>query len=289
MTRLRAPGRRPVRVPSIRSNAGVAAWYASRLVAAVDAMCAEAERAILAAYPKDIPQEMAQDALPGFATREAIKRLQAKWKESFGRLSSEAAGAFAGKSAAHSDLAFREALKRAGFSVDFQMTDAMRGQLKDIVRENVDLIKSIPSEHFAAVRREVLDSVTKGRNLKGLAEVLHERHGVTRRRAGLISRDQNDKATALLNRVRQKELDLNRARWIHTASAHPREEHLDWDGEIYDVDVGMYSEEDGEYVWPGTAINCGCLSETIVPGYDEEEGPATAGAEAEEQEEQEVQ
>jgi hypothetical protein len=38
----------------------------------------------------------------------------------------------------------------------------------------------------------------------------------------------------------------------------------------YLVDEGMQSMEEGEQQWPGSAINCGCLSMPIIPGYNDE-------------------
>ena len=91
------------------------------------------------------------------------------------------------------------------------------------------------------------------------------------RRARLIARDQNNKATSLFQKTRQKGFGITKAIWSHTAaSKQPREEHEEWNGEAYDVDEGMYSEVEEEQQWPGTAINCGCTSRSIIPGFDDE-------------------
>ncbi len=285
MTRLVAPTKRPVTVRLTPPSAAEEQAYSRRLARLVDAMAKDVEDAVLGAYREAHP-DLVGDADP---LKAALKRLQARWNKAFDDAASSAAGAFAKGAGRHADVAFAAALKKAGFGVKFQMTDAMRRASKKIVSENVRLIKSIPRQHLADVRRLVEESVSSGRDLHGLAARLVERHGVTRRRAALIARDQNNKASALLNRVRQAELGLGKARWRHTGgSLHPRQEHMEWDGQVYDVDTGMYSDEDGEFVWPGTPVNCGCLSDPIIPGYDDDEEQPAAGPEIPGPQEEEV-
>jgi len=166
------------------------------------------------------------------------------------------------------------------FSVKFAMTDRMRDAVKTELRNNVDLISSrqikdgpsIPRKAFAEIRAMAKESIEKGRDLVGMTKHLEHRFGITRRRAALIARDQNNKMTSAFHRVRQMDSGITKAVWIHTAaSMQPREEHEQWgeEGAIFDVEEGMYSEVDGEEVWPGTPINCGCLSQSIIPGYEE--------------------
>jgi len=164
------------------------------------------------------------------------------------------------------------------FALKFEMTPAMRRALAQKLDDNVGLISTralkggtIPRQYFGLVRDCVYHSINEGRNLHHLTEQLHEKLAITRRRAGLIARDQNNKATSLFTRTRQKEVGIDKAQWMHTAaSIHPREEHAEWDGMAYNVDEGMMSQEEGEQQWPGSAINCGCLSMPIIPGYNDE-------------------
>jgi hypothetical protein len=163
-------------------------------------------------------------------------------------------------------------------ALKFEMTPSMRRALAERLDDNVGLISTKPNkggtisrQYFGLIRDRVYKSINKGRDLTGLTEDLHEALGITRRRAGLIARDQNNKATSLFVRTRQKEIGINKAQWMHTAaSIHPRLEHEGWDSMPYLVDEGMQSMEEGEQQWPGSAINCGCLSMPIIPGYNDE-------------------
>ena len=67
-----------------------------------------------------------------------------------------------------------------------------------LLRKKKERRESIPAKHLDQVREMVLESVRKGRDLGGLLKGLEEEFGITRRRAVVISRDQNNKATEML-------------------------------------------------------------------------------------------
>jgi uncharacterized protein with gpF-like domain len=217
---------------------------------------------------------LAHDLAPEVEMTKAFKKLAKQWQKAFDASAEKVAKSFANKNRQHHDQAFRTALNDAGFTVKFQTTPAIEAALDGAIADNVDLIKSIPKQYFEGLRERIKDSVEKGRGMKGLTESLQHEHGLTRARAALIVRDQNNKVTALVHRLRQKEVGITKAVWIHTtASKEPREEHEDWgaEGKMYDVAKGMYSEEAGDYVWPGTEINCGCTDMSVVPSDEDEE------------------
>ena len=100
------------------------------------------------------------------------------------------------------------------------------------------------------------------------AKELQEHYGVTRRRAAFISLDQNNKATASFDRVRQIELGL-RATWRHSrAGKEPRPTHVAMDGKEYDPAKGMYDPDPKVRRWilPGELPRCRCFSRAIVKG-----------------------
>jgi uncharacterized protein with gpF-like domain len=93
---------------------------------------------------------------------------------------------------------------------------------------------------------------------------------VTKRRAALISRDQNNKATAVITRVRQQELGVAEAIWVHsTAGKTPRPTHVKAGRERvrYAIAEGWYDPHEKKNVWPGELINCRCVSRAVIPGF----------------------
>ena len=267
--KLRAPGRKPILLEPTRPSAAIYAWYRKELVQLVTSMADDIEDKLCAAYPKGMAQD---DFTEAVAT--AFSDLNERWQGSFKRASKTLASTVSKKIFKQHDLAFKTVLDKSGFSVRFQMTPEMQAALDEKIAANVDLISSIPVQYLDEVEAMTRKSVEAGRNMKAFTEQLHERFGITKRRAELIARDQNNKASALFHKVRQLELGLDQAIWTHTAaSKEPRPEHEEWGAnkEVYNVADGMWSDVDGEAVWPGTQINCGCCDQTIIPGYDEDE------------------
>ncbi len=162
-------------------------------------------------------------------------------------------------------------LRRAGLTVQFRMTPAAQEVYDAAVIENVGLIRSIAQQHLQDVEGMVMRSVQAGRDLGQLAPELRARYGITKRRAALIARDQNNKATAVIVRTRQKELGITQARWLHShAGRVPRPSHVAFSegrdgGPYYDVEKGALI--DGERIFPGELINCRCVSRSVIPGF----------------------
>ncbi|TAL90941.1 MAG: phage head morphogenesis protein [Candidimonas sp.] len=219
-----------------------------------------------ASYRANSP-EMAQDASPAMELRKAMRKMARRWQHRFDQAAPELADYFATNAVDRADGALKSILKRSGFSVEFKMTAEANDVMQATIGEQVGLIKSIASEHLTQVEGLVMRSVSAGRDLHSLAESLEKSYGVTKRRAALIARDQNNKATASINRVRQEALGIDEAEWMHSrGGAHPRPSHVAANGKRYKVKEGMLI--DGEYIRPGEKINCRCISRSIIPGFD---------------------
>ncbi len=253
-------------LPPARPNAGIEADYRRRLERAIDAMADSVTYWLKASYRANTP-EMAADASPAREMQTAIRKLARRWQRNFDRLAVELAEHFAKAATDRSDKALQAALRKNGFTVRFKATAAQNDAYQAVIAENIALIKSIPAQYMLGVQGEVMRSVQAGRDLGTLAKTLEARHGVTARRAALIARDQNNKATAVMTRVRQREIGVTKAVWMHSGGGkEPRPEHVAFSGKTYDVDKGAYLE--GKWTWPGVEINCRCVSRSVIPGFD---------------------
>jgi SPP1 gp7 family putative phage head morphogenesis protein len=262
-----APNKRPTTLTPTRPNEGIRVDYQRRLERQVSEMAASVTYWLTAEYRANPPEAMAADASPARALQAAIRKLGRRWIRKFDRLAPELAAYFATAATDRSDKALAASLRKAGFTVRFKPTAAQNDAYQATIAENVALIKSIPREYMLGVEGEVMRSVQAGRDLGTLAKALEERHGVTARRAALIARDQNNKATATMTRVRQRELGITKAIWVHSAGGkHPRPEHVAFSGSTYDIEKGAFLE--GKWTWPGVEINCRCVSRSVVPGFD---------------------
>lgn len=272
-SRLRAPAaRKPIVLRPVRPSIGLRDRMHRELQDLIDEMQKSLVHWIGAAYRANQP-EIAQDKSPAAVLREVMKRLRARWEKRFDEAAKALAVYFSTEMAKRSDVQLRQILKDGGFSVQLKMTKPMNDVMQATIGEQVGLIKSIAQQHLSQVEGLVMRSVTEGRDLYTLSKELRKRYQVTSRRAALIARDQNNKATATLNRVRQLELGITEAIWMHShAGKEPRPEHVKWGAQNkrYDVAKGMWSEVDQAYVWPGTAINCRCTSRPVIKGLEDD-------------------
>lgn len=256
-------------LPAVRPNVGIEIWYRKKLLRLAEEMSNSVEYWLKASYRKNEPV-MAQDETPAVQLRIAVNKLVRYWQRRFDDASKELAKYFALAANKRSDAALRSILKKNGWSVKFTVTPEMRDVMKAAIAENVALIRSIPQQYLTNVAGEVYRSVQAGRDLGTLAKQLEKQYGVTRRRAALISRDQNNKMTATFTRVRQQEIGVECAIWMHShAGKVARRTHLANDGNRYKVAEGWFDPDPKvrRYIYPGELISCRCTSRSIVKGF----------------------
>ena len=254
----------------VRPNAGVAAAYHKKLLAMIEDMHTSVLYWTRAAWRANTPElAVAQDKSPARGLQSSLQQQLKRWRSDFDQRADALAEWLAGQTDLHASNALRKSLADAlGITVKFKMSRAVTDVLDSIVAENVGLIKSIPEQYFTDVEGLVMRSVQTGRDLAGLTDDIQERYGVTRNRAELIARDQNNKATESINRVRQQDLGITQAVWVHSgAGKHPRESHVQADGKVYDLAEGC--KIDGQLIFPGQLINCRCVSSPVIAAFND--------------------
>lgn len=250
----------------VHPNVGLEVEYRRKLKRLVDEMSRSYAHWIRAQYRRD-PPAMAMDEPPSRKLERELSILGRQWLKRFDEAAPKLAQWFALATHNRSRDALKRILADAGISIPFQMTPAMRDVFHATVVENVSLIKSIQSQYHAEVQGMVMRSAAAGRDLEILTKDLQSRFGVTNRRAALIARDQNNKCTASFVRVRQEQLGL-KAKWLHSAGGkEPRPTHVANSGKLYDPAKGWLDPAVGRRIWPGTEINCRCVSVSVVPGF----------------------
>jgi uncharacterized protein with gpF-like domain len=268
---IRAPARPTAR--GVRANLGVAVGYERRVMSLVKELQAE-----LLAGVRGIMREAGPP--PGDSAWRASDGLVDRFKSFFGsmidrwrgrweRMADEVSAWFGSQAGKVSERQFVQALREAGFVVKVGMTDTTASMMERMIKANVDLIKTIPGRHLAEVRDLVDRGVMAGRDLGGLEADLLERYDITARRARVISKDQNNKATQALSRVRAGEAGITRGIWQHMrASTVPRPTHELMDGSEYDLAEGLYDPEEGRKIQPAELVNCNCECRWVIPGVD---------------------
>lgn len=267
MPNLVSPTGQDIHLRAVRGNSGIKMAYRRKLKRLIMEMQASVEYWLRAAYKRNLPR-IAQDDNPTTQLRDALKKLRKQWEGNFAVRANKLATWFANKTLDYADGSLMKGLEEVGFAVEFKMTQPMHDAYTAVIQEQVGLIKSIPEHYLNEVEGMVMRSVQQGRNLDWISKELRKRYAITKRRAELISRDQNNKATAVITRVRQKEIGITEAIWRHSsAGKEPRPSHVAANGKRYDVDKGMYI--DGEWIFPGEKINCRCTSRSVIPGFND--------------------
>lgn len=213
---------------------------------------------------------VAMDASPAVMMRNAMQKLAKRWTRRFDDMAQKLADRFANDAMKNADASLATTFKDAGFTVEFKMTSQMNNALQATIAENVGLIRSIPEKYFTEVEGLVMRSVARGRDLSYLTDELQKRYGITRLRAAFIARDQNNKATSVVQSARQQALGITQGIWKHShAGKKPRQSHVKANGRLFDLSEGMLI--DGEHIMPGELPNCRCTWEAVIPGLSKQD------------------
>ncbi len=240
--------------------------YRRKIRKLVDAMQSSIEWWITARYREHESTIVGDSALDDLVSE--IKDLKEQWLKNFDEGAENLATWFSKNNKSYTDHSMKKILKDAGIAVEVNYSPAAKMAYKAVLSDSVGLIKSIAQNHLDSVESLVMQSVSAGRDLGTLTKQLKKRYAVTTKRAALIARDQNNKATAVLTKNLQEELGITHAIWRHsTAGKHPRPEHVKADGKTYDIKKGMFLE--GEWTWPSMQINCRCISVPLIAGYNQ--------------------
>ena len=250
--------------------------FKRRLFAELDEMHNSVMYWLRAAYrqnPPALAELVAMDAKtpPAKKLRIVIKRLSNRWQKRISETAPKLATYFATAVNRRSEASLRQTLRTGGFSVKFQPGQAATTDVvQSIIQENVALIRSIPEQYFTQIEGMVMRSVSTGRDLETLTKDLQRQFGVTRRRATLIARDQNNKATAAIHRVRQLELGIEEAIWMHSGGGkEPRPSHVKAGKKQvrFSLKTGWFDPDERQWILPGQLINCRCVARPVVPGF----------------------
>lgn len=257
---------RPIRGlrPSARARAEYEAW----LVGVIRSMERDVKKDILPAIKLAIVDSPADDI------QGSIDRLASKYEMSSKFFESNAA-TFVSKVDKANARAFERSLPD-GFGVDLMRIIRSTGEtekLKNNVRANVALIKTISSEYFSKVERAIwLELSGSSPSRKSLTEKLVSIGGVSRARAKMIARDQTSKINAQLTIERAQSIGTGEFIW-HTAED---ERVVGNPGGLYPsgnrIHGNHYKRNGKRYKfgeqpadgYPGEPIGCRCWMEPVV-------------------------
>ncbi|MEY0600058.1 phage minor head protein [Providencia alcalifaciens] len=265
--------RKTTRLKPINYNAGNIKWYQKQLLTEIREMNDEVRREIVNAI-RDNPlaqdANLAMDANPVDMIRKMLDVLSGKWVRDFINKAKSWSDEMIDKTQTAVDRGLLAAARRESMTINMQWTDAMLEKREAIIAENVSLIRSIPEKYFTEVEGMVYRAVARGGDRKMLADEIErnfgKRHGITRRRAEFIARDQTRKATSALSAARQQAAGIVEAEWVHSGGGNkPRHSHVKAGRERKRFKLSEGCLIDGEYIMPGQLPNCGCVWRPVLP------------------------
>lgn len=165
----------------------------------------------------------------------------------------------------HSDKAYREHSKKIGQLLSADIFESENTIFIDLLmREQVELIQSIPLEAAYRAQRLALEAVAGGRRADEIASELQQTTSVTENRAKLIARTETARANTALNESRARSVGSDKYIWRTSDDASVRHSHKKMNGRIFKWD-NPPSLSDGTTGHPGTFPNCRCYAEPILP------------------------
>lgn len=258
---------------AVNYNAGNIKWYQRELLAEIRAMNDDVKRQILKII-RDNPlaedSALAMDANPVEMIKWLLDALARKWVDRFINKALPVSDVLIKKTVNAVDRGLLASARVEGLTINMQWTQAMTEKVDAIIAENLALIRSIPEKYFTEVEGMVYRSVARGGDRKALADEIErnfgKRHGITRRRAEFIARDQTRKATSALSAARQQAAGIVEGEWVHSGGGNkPRHSHVKAGKERKRFKLSEGCLIDGEYIMPGQLPNCGCVWKPVLP------------------------
>ena len=236
----------------VPANKGVEKEYKRKLDKLVKAMAGSVLYWVLADYGGRTSYEMAV----------AIRKRVKQWDKVFGEQSQKLALWFVNSVKKHTEIGMKNAFSSAGYKMKYGTPDKV---MKAVEYENVELIKSIPQKYFISVKELAFLSLMYGWSREKLIEELDKRTDITLRRVKNIASDQNHKVTNLIKMGLCQSNGIVYAKWKYTwRSETPRENHIQMDGELFDVKRGCIEYGTGDLIFPAQKINCKCSFNPVI-------------------------
>ena len=139
----------------------------------------------------------------------------------------------------------------------------VRPHVDAAVERSVTNIRGIGDETVKRITNTIVNSASKGERSTTIAKELAEDLGISSKRAKFIARNEVATLNGTLNKVRQKQVGIEKYVWSTSLDERVRPEHQEREGETF-----SWSDPpaDGH---PGEPINCRCVARAIIPGLDD--------------------
>jgi len=210
----------------------------------------------------DAKEFFAQDASIALQARQMLNLLTSRFDRLYTSYASRLARRMLGEVDEQSKANLKRSFKKMTGEVTLKVEDmpqGMRDMFEASISENVDLIKSIPTQYLDRIKGAVNRSITGTGGIGPLQEEIKKYGGMSERRSRNIALDQSRKAYNTVNIERAKAAGVKKGIWIHTGGTkEPRPLHKAYNGKEFVLSEGAPIGDKGENVIPGESPFCRC-------------------------------
>lgn len=145
---------------------------------------------------------------------------------------------------------------------DYYLGDFYKEQLLQWVKENVDLISTIPEDTLDKMKDIVYDGYTNGRTTTQMVKDIQRVYSVSKRHATLIARDQTAKLNGQIQRAQQLDAGMTEYIWCTTGDERVRNSHKELNGKKFSWNDAPVNS-DGRKCHPGEDYQCRCIGRPV--------------------------
>ncbi len=158
--------------------------------------------------------------------------------------------------------------QRMSIAMRREILNAPTGEaFQKLMKENVDLITSIPREAAERVHNLVIENLATSKRATEITEEILKTNKITENRARLIARTEVARASSLLTQARATYVGGDSYIWRSSKDLTVRQSHREMEGKIIRWDTPP-TLSDGTVTHAGMIYNCRCWTEPVVPEGD---------------------
>lgn len=259
-------------------SAAVMGWANGRIMSVVNAMLADYRDQIKKAISDpEVQQFYAQDAAANSVFQRVMSALNKKWSDVFKGFSSQYSEEFVEKVDEHAKSSTWFSLNAAGIEQPrMKYNENVSNTLGAAKSFNSTLVTRVQEEVHEKIYNAVMLSLTspnpEEQGASGIQNALKDIGITAKKRVELITRDQTSKVYSSLATERLRQNGCTHFKWLHSSAGKmPRQDHVDKDGEIFEIDdPRLWEGPKADQGPPGWAINCRCRMMPVF-GYKEDD------------------
>jgi len=164
--------------------------------------------------------------------------------------------------------AWKRAAKTMSDALKIELATAPMAAMKaDLVKEQIRLITSLPTEAAVRVHRLTQEGMADSTRFKSIADQIAATGKVTASRATLIARTETARTASALTMARAQHIGSEGYIWRTAGDSDVRPRHKKLDGKYVAWDSPPVAGESGEKAHAGMIYNCRCFPEPVIPKF----------------------